>query len=171
MPQDDAIARLARQISATEKAERLLVDSEHVARLRREGACDLHGICAEFVSSVNRKLSGAMLDLSPLEYSGEVFREPGVNLFQIGSQGRQVQIAFQAPAGLSSTEKFPIPYVLEGELRTFNQKMLEHFDVRSRLIFFCVENDRALWRHYDWRTRATGPLSGEVLAGLLQPLF
>ena len=69
-----------------------------------------------------------------------------------------MQIAFEAPSQLVSTEKFLVPYVLEGEVRTFNQKMLERFEVRSRLVFFCVDERTAGWRFFDWRTRHTGPV-------------
>ncbi len=171
MSQEDAIARLARQIDATQRAERLLVDAGEVTRLRRRGACDLHRLCAEFVSSVNGRLSEPLLELSPPTYSGEEFRESGPNLMQISSQGRQMQIAFGATAQLASTEKFLTPYTLEGEVRTYNQAMLEHLDIRSRMIFFCVENGNAVWRYFDWRTRTTGTLSVDILVSLIEPLF
>jgi len=171
MPQDDAIARLARQIDATERAERLLANVERIASLRGQGACELHRICADLVTAVNSSLSAARLELTPLDYSAEMFRERRPNLMQISSQGRQLQILFESPADLSSTEKFLIPYVLEGELRTYNQQMLERFDVRSLMIFYCVENEKASWRHFDWRTRSTGLLSVDVLANLIGPLF
>jgi hypothetical protein len=171
MAEDDAIARLARQIDATQRAERFQVDPDQVAKLRRQGACDLHQLCAEFVASVNGRLSEAMLELSPPTYSAETFRESGPNLIQISSQGRQMQIAFEATPGLASTEKFAIPYVLEGEVRAYNQKMLDRFDIRNRLIFFCVENETALWRFFDWRTRSTGLLDSELLVSLVEAIF
>jgi hypothetical protein len=118
MPQDDAIVRLARQIDAARKAERFLVNADEVASLRRHGACELHRTCADFVSSVNSNLSEATLDLAPEIYEPESFREPGESLIQIGSQGRQMQIAFEAPSELVSSEKFLVPYVLKGEVRT-----------------------------------------------------
>jgi hypothetical protein len=171
MAQDDAIARLARQIDATRKAERFLVNAEEVATLRRQGACDLHRICADFVSSVNSRLSEPLLDLSPPTYAPEMFQEPGVNLMQISSQGRQMQIAFEAVHQLVSTEKYLIPYILEGEVRAYNQRMLERSEIRSQQLFFCVEKGTANWRFYDWRTLRTGPVSREFLAGFLEPLF
>jgi len=171
MAQEDSIARLARQIDATQMAERLLVDADVVTKLRRRGACDLHRLCAEFVASVNGRLSKPLLELSPPAYSGEEFRESGPNLMQISSQGRQMQIVFEATPQLASTEKFLTPYTLEGEVRTYNQRMLEHLDIRSRMIFFCVENGNAAWRFFDWRTRTTGALAVETLAGLIGPLF
>ena len=171
MSQDDATAKLARRIDAARKAERFLVNAAEIVTLRQRGACELHRIFAEFVSSVNRNLPEAALDLSPGTYAPEMFREPGVNLIQIGAQGRELQIAFEAPAQLVCTEKFLVPYVLEGEVRTYNQQMLERFEVRSLLIFYCVEKETTTWRWFDWRTRHTGPVDRELLAGLMEPLF
>src|SRR5947209_3822045 len=122
MPMDDAIARLARQIDAANHAERFMVNAAEVAKLRRRGASELHRLCADFVSSVNHNLSQASLELSPATFAPEMFRESGVNLIQISSQGRAMQIAFEATPQLVSTEKFPVPYTLEGEVRTYNQK-------------------------------------------------
>ncbi len=171
MAQDDAIVRLARQIDAARKAERFLVNADEVADLRRQGACELHHICAEFVSSVNSKLPEAVLDLSPPTYAPEMFREPGVNLIQISSQGREMQIAFEATPQLVSTEKFAVPYVLEGEVRTYNQRMLERFEIRSQMLFFCVEKNTAAWRFFEWRTLRTGPVGRDLLVRLMEPLF
>jgi len=171
MAHDDAIVRLAKQIDAARKAERFLVNTEEVAALRRQGACELHQICAEFVSSLNSRLSNSTLELSPPTYAPEIFRESGVNLIQIGSQGREMQITFQATPGLSSTEKFPSPYVLDGEVRTYNQKMLERFEIRSHLLFFCVNEDGAVWRFFDWRHARTAPVDRDLLTSLMGRLF
>ena len=171
MAPDDAIVRLAQQIDAARKAERFLVSADEVASLRRHGASELHRICADFVSSVNRNLSEAELDLSPDTYAPEWFREPGENLMQIGSQGRQIQIVFKAPSEVVSTEKFTVPYVLEGEIRAYNQRMLERFEIRTLLLFFCVEAGTANWRSFDWRSRHIGPVDHGLLAGLMKPLF
>ena len=171
MSQDDAIVKLARQIDAARKAERFVVNGDDVATLCRQGASELHRICADFVSSVNSNLTEAVLDLSPATYAPEVFRQTGVNLIQIGSQGRQMQIAFEAARGGVSTEKFLVPYILEGEVRTYNQKMLERFDVRSQTLFFCVAEGTTGWRFFDWRTRRTGPVDRKFLTSLMEPLF
>jgi hypothetical protein len=171
MGHDDAIVRLARQIDAARKAERYLVNADEVASLRRHGASELHRICADFVSSVNSNLSEAALGLAPATYAQESFREPGQNLMQISSQGREMQIAFAAPSKLVSTEKFLVPYVLEGEVRTYNQRMLERFEIRSLLLFFCVEVGKADWRFFDWRSRQIGPVDRELLVSLMKPLF
>lgn len=171
MAHDDAIVRLAKQIDAARKAERFLVNTEEVAALRRQGACELHRICAEFVSSLNSKLSDSAVELSPPAYAPEMFRESDVNLIQISSQGRAMQITFQATPGLFSTEKFPVPYVLDGEVRTYNQKMLERFEIQSHLLFFCLNEDSAVWRFFDWRGPRTAPVDRDLLASLMKRLF
>jgi hypothetical protein len=78
-----------------------------------------------------------------------MFREAGVNLIRIGSQGREMQITSEATPQLVSDAKFLIPYVLEGEVRAYNQRMLERFEIRSRSLFFCLEEHNAGWRFFD----------------------
>jgi hypothetical protein len=148
-----------------------VVNADEVAGVRRWAAGELYRICMEFVGLMNSQLSEAALELSPPSYAPEMFREKGANLIQISSQGRQMQIVFEAPSQLVSTEKFLVPYVLEGEIRTYNQKMLERFEVRSWLVFFCVDERNAGWRWFDWRTRHTGPVDGGLLVSLMEPLF
>jgi hypothetical protein len=168
---DDAIARLAKQVDAARKSEPSLISAEEVAALRRQGACRLHQICAEFVSSLNSRLSDAAVDLTPPTYAPGMFREPAVNLFQIGSQGREMQITFQATPQLFSTEKFPVPYVLDGEVRSYNQQMLERFEIRSHLLFFCLDESGAVWRFSDWRGGRAVPFDLDLLATLMGKLF
>ena len=171
MAHDDAIVRLARQIDAARQSERFLVNPAEVARLRRQGACHLYEVCAEFVSLLNTKLSHSALEIAPPAYTPEMFDELAVNIFQISSQGRAMQITFQATPQLYSTEKFRIPYILEGEVRTYNQKLLERFEVRSRDLFFCIEEDGAVWRFFDWRGPRSAPVDRDLLVSLMQPLF
>jgi hypothetical protein len=61
-------------------------------------------------------------------------------------------------------------YILEDEVRAYNQRMLERSDIRSKL-FFCVDRETAVWRFFDWRTLRSGSLGHELLASLLEPLF
>jgi hypothetical protein len=171
MSQDQAILRLARQIDAARKSDSFAVDADDVAALRRRGACELHRICAGFVAAVNSKLTEGALDLAPAAFAPEAFRDSVDNLIQIGFHGREMQIAFQSTSQLFSTEKFLVPHILEGEVRTYNQAMLERFEIRSQLLFFCVQEDTAGWRFFDWRTRHTGPVTPELLAVLMEPLF
>ena len=171
MAQDDAIARLARQIDAARRTEHESISAADVADLCRRAAAELHAICADFATRLNSRLSQAALDLSPAGYAPEDFHDSGPNLFQISSQGRQMQITFQTVPQRVSTEKFLIPYVLEGEIRTFNQRMLERFEVRTLSIFFCLADSGPSWRFYDWRTLRTGPVDRELLASQMERLF
>ncbi len=171
MSPDDLISRLARQIDTARKAEHCIVDADCIASLRRRGAGALHSICAEFVSSVNSKMTQAALELSPPTYSDEYFRESDANLIRIGAEGREMQITFQSPRQPFSTEKFAVPYVLEGEVRAFNQRMLQHFEIRSQALYFCLEQDNASWRFFDWRTKSTGPLRAEFFVEMMGRLF
>jgi hypothetical protein len=173
MVNDDAIGRLAKQIDAARRSEPSSISAEEVAALRRQGACELHQICAEFVSALNGRLSDAVVDLSPPTYAAEMFHESGTNLIQMSSQGREMQIAFQSTAELFSTEKFQAPYILEGEVRTYNQAMLEHFEIRSQLLFFCLDLNEtaAVWRFFDLRDGRTAMVDRDLLAGLMERLF
>ena len=171
MAPDDPIRRLARQIDASRKSERFRVNAEEVAWLRLQGACQLYQVCADFVSSLSRRMSDSLIELSPPSYEREMFRERGVNLIQISSHGRQMQIVFQATSTLFSTDKYTVPYILEGEIRTYNQSMLDRFEIRNQSLFYCVDEDKAFWRFYDWRNPRILPVDADLLASLLQRLF
>jgi hypothetical protein len=97
-----------------------------------------------------------------------MFRESGVNLIQVNAQGRIIQIAFEATP--VSTEKFRTPYILEGELRAFNQEMLERTQIRSQALFFCLEDTRNTWRYVEWLHGGTGAFDRDQLVSLLERL-
>ena len=134
MAHDDQIRRLAREIDAARKTEPYLVDAEAVANLRRQGAGELHQICAQFVFSVNSNLSEDMLDLSPATYDPSGFRETGVNLSQIGSQGRQMQTAFNSPRDLFSTKKLLVHMFWRAKFARSTRKCWK--DLRSEAGFY-----------------------------------
>ena len=82
-----------------------------------------------------------------------------------------MQITFAAGSQFLSTEKFRVPYVLEGEVRAYSQKMLERFEIVSLSLFYCVEEETSGWRFYDWRTLRTGPVNQDLLVNLMETLF
>jgi len=82
-----------------------------------------------------------------------------------------MQIAFEAPFKLVSTAKFLVLYALEREFRTYNQRMLGRFEIRSLLLFFCIEAETADWRFFDWRSRHAGPVDHDFLVSLMRPLL
>ena len=171
MADQDRISRLAKLIdSDIRKDQHLLLTEIEVAGLRRQGAVELHSICADFVASVNRQLSPPVLELSPPEYVAEMFRESGVNLIQINAQGRIIQIVFKATPAIFSTEKFRIPYILEGEVHAYNQEMLERTQIRSQALFFCLEETKNAWRYFEWLHGRTGAFDRDQLVSLLEHL-
>jgi hypothetical protein len=171
MTEEDRIAKLAKLIdSDIRKDQPLLLTEIEVVGLRHKGAMELHSICADFVASLNRQLSPPVLELSPPEYSAEMFRNPGVNLIQVNAQGRILQIAFEATREIFSTEKFRIPYILEGELRAYNQEMLQRTQIRSQALFFCLESNRNAWHYFEWLQGRTGAFGRDQLVSLLERL-
>jgi len=171
MAENDRIARLAKQIdSEIRKEQRLLMTEAEALALRRKGAADLHAICAGFAASVNQHLSLPALELTPSEYAPENFRESGMNLIQLNAQGRIIQIAFGATRETLSTEKFLIPYILEGEVRAFNQEMLQRVQIRSQSLFYCLEDNQNVWRYIEWLNGRTGVFGRDQLVSLLERL-
>jgi hypothetical protein len=169
MADDERIARLGKQIGGDIRRDQLLLLTEvQLVTLRRQGAMELHSICADFVASVNRNLSPPVLELSPPDYAAEMFRGSGVNLIQLNAQGRIIQIAFEATP--VSTEKFRTPYILEGEVRAFNQEMLDRTQIRSQALFFCLEESRNTWRYIEWLHGRTGAFGRDQLVSLLERL-
>jgi hypothetical protein len=171
MAEPDRIARLAKLIdSEIKKDHRLRLTEPEVTSLRRKGAIGLHSICAGFVDSVNRQLSGPVIEFSPPEYAEQMFHESQVNLFQVNAQGRVIQIVFKSTPTIFSTEKFKIPYILEGEVHAYNQEMLERTQIRSVALFFCLEESGNTWRYFDWLHGDTGTFGKDQLVSLLERL-
>lgn len=169
MPTDDRLARLARQIeSRAGEEQRLLLKEREIRELRRGAARELHSICAEFVASLNRMLPRTAVELAPPDYGAESFHDPGANLIQINSHGRIVQVVFEATRQLIATEKFKLPYILEGEVRAFNQEMLARNEIRSQWLFFSIEP--RTWHVFDWRTNRIGRFDRELLVSLMEGL-
>jgi hypothetical protein len=169
MADEERIARLARQIGEDVRKEQhlLLTDSE-VLDLRRRGAVGLHGICADFAASVNRLLTPPVLEMAPSDFAPEMFRNSGANLIQLNAQGRILQIAFESTRERFSTGKFLIPYILEGEVRAYNQEMLERTQVRSLVVFYCIEDNLKIWRYHDLASGRSGVFSQEQLVSLME---
>lgn len=171
MTEQDRIARLAKLIDSNiKKDQHLRLTEADIASLRPKAATQLYSICAGFVATVNRQLSEPVLELSPPEYSEEMFHESRVNLFQLNAQGRIIQVVFKSTSTIFSTEKFKIPYTLEGEIRAYNQEMLERTQIRSLGLFFCLEVGSNTWRYFDWLHGRTALFMDDQLAGLLERL-
>ena len=166
------LKRLAGSIDALAERDRQLMNhAKEMAALRRKAAAALHGVCAEFVTSVNRLLSQTEMLLDPVDFPQEAFRPEGSNLVQISVRGRILQVEFSSTDELVSTEDFRIPYTLEGSVRAFNQALLEKDRIEEQLIFYTLEDKNGLWRFFDARTYRSGVFDQEYLAGLMEQLL
>ncbi len=169
MADEERIARLAKQIGDDiRKEQHLLLTDREVIELRRQGAAKLHGICSEFAASVNRLLVPPVLELAPPDYTPEMFRNTGANLIQLNARGRIVQVAFESTRDRFSTDKFLVPYILEGEVRAYNQEMLERTQVRTQALFFCLEENRPVWRYHEWANGRSGEFGTDQLVNLME---
>jgi hypothetical protein len=171
MADDQRIARLAKQIgSEIRKEQHLLLTDGEVNELRRQGAAELYAMCSDVAASVNRLLTPPALELTPTEYAPEMFRESSENLIQLNAQGRIVQLSFRATPEKFSTQKFLTPYILEGEVRAYNQEMLERTQVRSQALFFCLEDGGNRWHYFEWLHGRTGAFGSDQIVSLLEQL-
>lgn len=145
--------------------------TKEIGLLRRQAAVELHEICRTFVQGLNGLLSEIKLEFDPALYGPDSFRDAGLNLFQINARGRILQIKFETPPELVSTEDFRVPYVLSGTVRCFNQQLLEKDLIEEQSIFYTLEKSRRLWRFFDARTYRSGPFNGDYLADLMEQLI
>jgi len=169
--QKERLKRLAHRIDAlARKDESVIERAREIALLRRKAALDLYGICADFVREMNELMTRTELEFDPDEYHPESFQEHGIHLFQINARGRILQIRFEATDELASTEDFRIPYILEGAVRCFNQRLLDQDLIEEQLLFYTLEKRRTMWRFFDARTHRSGPFDADYLIGLLEQL-
>ena len=170
--QEARLKRLAERIrSLSEKDEEAVRHAAEIAVLRRTAAASLHSTCADFVRQVNALLPKPELTLDPLEFDPRHFQEDSPNLIQINLRGRILQLNFQAPADLLSTEEFRIPYTLEGTVRGFSQELLEKDVIEEQLLFYTVEKETHFWRYFDARTYRSGPFDADYLVSLFDQII
>ena len=170
-PRRDRLRKLAKSLDALARGDESVIQRAHqVGSLRRQAAVELHGICGDFVRELNRLLAEIELEFHPEKYAAENFAEDGINLFQVNARGRILQIKFEATPELTSTEDFRIPYILAGEVRCFNQQLLEKDLIEEQLLFYTVQKSRNLWRFFDARTYRSGPFDMDYLISLMEQL-
>ncbi|MGO4882197.1 MAG: hypothetical protein ACLP59_15395 [Bryobacteraceae bacterium] len=171
-PASDRLKKLAKNLDALARRDEAAIHrAREIGSLRRQAAVELHGICGNFVRSLNALLKEIELEFQPAEYRADSFQDDGVNLFQINARGRIMQIMFESTPELISTEDFRVPYVLSGAVHCFNQQLLEKDLVAEQLLFYTLEKSRRFWRFFDARTYRSGPLDGDYLTGLMEQLL
>jgi hypothetical protein len=168
----ERLKKLAQRIDALAgKDESAIERAREIASLRRQAALELYGICADFVRGLNELLAHTELDFDPDDYHPDSIQEDGIHLFQINARGRILQIRFEATVELVSTEDFRVPYILEGAVRCFNQRLLDQDLIEEQLLFYTLEKRRTMWRFFDARTHRTGPFDADYLIALLEQLL
>jgi hypothetical protein len=163
------LQKLAEAIDALAGKDSVLIQkTQQVASLRRQAAAELHTICGNFVSELNRCLSNTQLQVDPPDYPPDSFQDIGVNLLQINIRGRILQIEFASTPEMISTENFRVPHILEGSVRCFNQELLEQAVIEEQFLFYCLEKKSNLWRFFDARTYRSGRFDQEYLISLME---
>ncbi len=169
---DDQLEALARKIESVARLDQQRVrQTKEYARLRSRAAVVLHQICKELVGGLNQHLAEPLVELSPAEYSAETFQDGGANVFQINVSGRIVHLEFRSTETLTSTEKFAVPYILEGSVRAFNQELLELSVVSEQLLFCTIQRDELNWVWFDPRSQRSAGLDQARLIRLLDRLM
>jgi hypothetical protein len=169
--QQDRLKKLAEKIDALVAKDNEVVQQEReVGEMRRHGAVELHGACSAFVAELNGRISEAAVTLDPADFGAENFQESGPNLFQINVRGRILQIEFGGTSQLISTEEYRTPYILQGSIRAFNQRLLDQDLIEEKLLFYCLEKSGRVWRFFDARTYRTGPFDTDFLISLMEQL-
>lgn len=160
----DRLRRLAEHIAelARKDEERIKRELE-VAEQRLHGARELHQVCSDFVSALNSLLPRAIVELSPAEFTAGTFHDAGENLYQINITGRLIQIEFRATDTVFSTEKYRVPYILEGEIRCFDQDALDRAVIPVDSLFYCVERGAQSWVVFDPRTHHATDFDRDLL--------
>jgi len=169
---EERLKRLAAEIDrlADKDEDRLRRERETDAE-RRAAAAKLHAVCAGFVGDLNKLLNRAEVRLDPRDFAPDT-HDPAIStLIQIHIQGRILQVAFVATPGLSSTEEFRIPYILEGSVRAFSQDMLDKDLIEEQLLFYTLEARGNLWRYFDTRTYRSGAFDREYLTLLMEKVL
>jgi hypothetical protein len=176
---EDRIRRLARKIEdLRRKDESSAARRNDIHRQRQQAAERLHGLCDKFVARVNALIKEDQLILVPSEFPSETSDECRLQ-FMINVRGRVLLIDLEPPPSLVSTELFRKPYILQGEVRFFNQELLDDSRVEENGLFFCPNEGakdgagrrQGEWLFWNGRTYKSGPVDDEYLAELMDQLM
>lgn len=169
--ENQRLKKLARRIDSLPSRDSLLAQrTSEITAMRRAAAAELHRICADLIGEINGLLSSVVIDLSPEQYSADLFQDEKINLMQVNLRGRLLQIEFRSPDTLISSEDFRVPYILQGAVRSFNQDYLEREAIEEQYLYYCLERQNS-WRFFDARTYRTGLFDADYLMSLMERLI
>ncbi len=176
---DDRFRRLAHKIEALRrKDESNATRRAGIVRQRSSAARQLHEICRRFADRLNSYIKEDQIDLVPSEMPEELeddFRQQ----IMLNVRGRVLLIALEAPPALVSTDNFRKAYILQGEVRFFNQELLDEALVEEHGLFFCPSEGpkgadghrQGAWLFWNGRNYKSGLVDEDYLAGLLEQLM
>lgn len=175
---EDRFVRLAKKIEGLRRKDESSAARRHeILRLRGLAAGRLHQICASFAARINAILKDDQLDLVPVDPPAVV--EDTNQQIMLNVRGRILLITLEAPSSLASTDNFKTPYILQGEVRFFNQELLDESLVEEHGLFFCPgegpkdEHGRrqGAWLYWNARNYKSGPVDEEYFAGLMDQIM
>ena len=176
---EDRFRRLAQKIQDLRRKDDAAEARFHeIARQRDQAARELHEICRRFAERLNPYVKEDRLDLIPAEFPAQMDQD-GRFQIMLNVRGRVLLIALEAPGTLVSTDNFRKPYVLQGEVRFFNQELLDEARVEEHGLYFCPGEGgktsgggrRGAWLYWNGRNYKSGMVDEEYLAGLLEQLM
>jgi len=171
-PRDERFQKLALRIEELRrKDEATLQRRSQIARRRGEAIRQLWEVCGSFAQRLNTYIENDRLQLSPGEAPEEFPEDHQVQLL-LNVRGRVLLLDIRAPSNLVSMDNFKKPYILEGEVRFFNQELLENARVEEHGIFFCPgEGHHGAWIYWNGRSYKSGPVDEGYLATLLEQIL
>ncbi len=176
---DDRLRRLALKIEELRRKDDAAASRRHEIERQREGAVrELHELCTRFAERLNSYVREDRLEVTPEELLQEIPSDCRLQ-FMMNVRGRVLLIDLEAPSSQVSTELFRKPYIVQGEVRFFNQEYLENARIEEHGLFFCPgegprESDgrrRGAWLFWNGRTYKSGAVDENYLAGLMEELM
>lgn len=169
---DERFQKLARRIEELRrKDEATLQRRQHISKRRGEAIRQLWEICGNFAQRLNSYIEEDRIQLSPGEAPEEFPEENQIQLL-LNVRGRILLLDIRGPSNLVSNDNFKKPYILEGEVRFFNQELLEDERVEEHGIFFCPgEGPDGAWLYWNGRSYKSGRVDETYLASLLEQIL
>src|SRR5579871_500283 len=176
---EDRIRRLARKIEdLRRKDESSATRRKEIHRQRVEAARILHCVCETFVGNVNKLIKEDQMSLVPGEFAGEGVEDSRWQ-YMLNVRGRVLLIDLEPPPQLVSTELFCKPYIMQGEVRFFNQELLDDSRVEEHGLFYCPgegvkdSSGRRQGALLFWNGRSykSGPVDDSYIAELMEQLM
>ncbi len=175
---DPKAAREARFRKLAHRIEELRLKDVAIQQLRSQildqrtqAVQRLWETCRSFASQLNAFAPEDKIELSPSEAPADFPDDQTLELM-LNVRGRVLLVALRAPSNLVSSDNFKKPYILEGDVRFFNQELLENDRVEEHGIFFCPNEGReGGWLYWNVRTYRSGVADEDYFASLLEQIL